>query len=53
MYKKIYDGMQGKDSTTTILRKADGAFIPLKDGNSDYAEYLKWIAAGNTPEASS
>ena len=51
MYKKIYDGMQGKDSTTTILRKADGAFIPLKDGNSDYAEQLKWIAAGNTPEA--
>tara|TARA_R100000152_G_C6714355_1_gene141401 strand:- start:164 stop:334 length:171 start_codon:yes stop_codon:yes gene_type:complete len=24
--------------------------IPFKDGNTDYAEYLEWVAAGNTPE---
>ena len=51
MYKKIHDALKDQDNPRMILRKADGAFIPLKDGNSDYAEYLKWIAAGNTPEA--
>ena len=25
--------------------------IPLSDGNTDYAEYLEWVAAGNTAEA--
>ena len=51
MYKKIHDALKGQDNPRIILRKADGAFIPLKDGNSDYAEYLEWVAAGNTAEA--
>ena len=25
--------------------------IPKDTANSDYAEYLEWVAAGNTPEA--
>jgi hypothetical protein len=25
--------------------------IPLAEGNTDYAEYLEWVAAGNTVEA--
>lgn len=33
-----------------ILRIADNAHIPIDAGNSDYAAYLKWVAAGNTPE---
>lgn len=33
---------------TGILRLADGAYIPLADDNRDYAEYLEWVAAGNT-----
>ena len=45
--------MTDKDSTKMILRKADNAYIPLREGNSDYADYLKWVADGNTPEASS
>lgn len=42
-----------------IYRIADKAYIPVDDGssspvgakNKDYAEYLAWVAAGNTPGA--
>jgi hypothetical protein len=34
----------------TILRIADNAFIPPDPANTDYAAYLEWLAAGNTPE---
>jgi len=33
-----------------ILRLDDGAFIPPDPANTDYAAYLEWVAAGNTPE---
>jgi len=33
-----------------ILRLADNAFIPQDPANTDYAAYLEWVAAGNTPE---
>jgi hypothetical protein len=33
----------------TIKRLADNAFIPLDPANTDYAAYLEWVAAGNTP----
>jgi len=25
--------------------------IPFREGNTDYRDYLKWVAEGNTPEA--
>ena len=34
----------------TILRLADNAYIPPDPANTDYAAYLEWLAAGNTPE---
>ena len=34
----------------TILRTADGAFIPPDPANSDYVAYSEWLAAGNEPE---
>ena len=33
-----------------ILRTSDGAFIPPDPANTDYAAYLAWLEAGNTPD---
>ena len=33
-----------------VLRTTDGASIPIDSANRDYAEYLKWLEEGNTPE---
>ena len=33
----------------TILRTADGAFIPPDPANTDYQAYLHWLEEGNTP----
>jgi len=30
--------------------RSDGTWIPFDPDNTDYQEYLKWVAAGNTPE---
>tara|TARA_R100001510_G_scaffold55945_1_gene60627 strand:+ start:1244 stop:1411 length:168 start_codon:yes stop_codon:yes gene_type:complete len=49
-YKKVKD-FDGVDSTTMILRKEDHAFIPFDQANTDYQEYLAWVAEGNTAEA--
>jgi len=38
-------------AATCIKRIADNAFIPFDPANTDYAEYLKWLAEGNTPLA--
>ena len=37
--------------TTTIIRIADGASIPNDPANTDYANYLEWVEAGNTATA--
>ena len=34
---------------TSILRLADGAFIPADESNSDYTIFLQWLGDGNTP----
>ena len=35
----------------SVLRKEDEAQIPFDEANTDYQEYLAWVAEGNTAEA--
>ena len=49
MYKQLLD-MVGETSNNMVQRLADNASIPFDPANTDYVEYLKWLAEGNTPE---
>ena len=37
-------------NSTSITRQSDSATIPADPANTDYADYLAWLAEGNTPE---
>lgn len=39
-----------KLNQNSIIRIADNAHIPLDKGNTDYQQFLAWLANGNTPE---
>lgn len=47
-YKQILFGNEVNQSA--IKRMSDGACIPFHPDNTDYQQYLKWLAEGNTPE---
>jgi hypothetical protein len=39
-----------KTESNVVKRIEDNTFIPFDFANSDYQQYLKWLAEGNTPE---
>jgi hypothetical protein len=47
MYKLFKDKISGWEA---IIRTTDKATIPINEANTDYQDYLKWVAEGNTPE---
>ena len=48
MYKLIKDSFGNLISD--VIKREDGSFIPFDPANTDYQQYLTWIAEGNTPE---
>ena len=48
MYKLLPNNELG--ASKTVKRLAENAFIPFDPDNTDYQEYLKWLAEGNEPE---
>ena len=50
MYKLLSNDIVTGNAAQFIKRLSDNAFIPFDPDNTDYQEYLKWVAEGNTPE---
>ena len=48
IYKLVNDP---RHNVLINIRTADDKFIPIDEANTDYQEYLEWVAEGNTAEA--
>ena len=48
MYKLIRNSISNE--IDIVKRLSDNAHIPFDNANTDYQEYLEWVADGNTPE---
>jgi len=48
---KLYNVINTGGETHNYVIKNGSSFIPFKEENADYQEYLEWVAEGNTAEA--
>ena len=51
MTYKLYKCERTNQLLDVVIRKEDTACIPFDPDNTDYQEYLEWVAAGNTADA--
>ena len=51
LYANTPDTGRVLNSIKRILDDGTISSITMSDGNTDYQEYLAWVAEGNTPEA--
>jgi hypothetical protein len=49
MYKKYNDPLTNQEANV-IIRLSDNASIPFDPANTDYQEYLQFLADGGVPE---
>ena len=49
-YRKIIDKLTGDSVSVNRTDCLPQLIIPIAPGNTDYQEYLEWLAEGNTPE---
>jgi hypothetical protein len=50
MYQEFINPITGNVSSISKVVGNEVMSIPLNPDNTDYQEYLEWLAEGNTPE---
>ena len=47
---KLFKDRSGNNVGVVAISEVNTVAIPFDPANTDYQEYLKWLAEGNTPE---